>query len=243
MGALSYKTQTTSPITNTGLILNYDIQNTSSYSGSGNTVSDLIENSDGTLFATPTYSANGPKYIQFNGSTQYLITNTSLNAELSPPTTSTIISLFCWVYPQDNGVILSELGTATLNTGWHDSQIELVSGIMCFNVWNTNYSTSKISSSIATPLNRWYYTGLTYDGATLRAYINGNLAGTNVFARLTPGNQGTGLYYNIAGPDSTSMGDGTAANMRLGAFQVYNVALTAAQVLANFNATRSSYGV
>lgn len=244
MGALSYKTQAIAPIISTGLILNYDIQNTASYSGSGSTVVDLVGNSNGTLTAGPTYSSAGPSYIQFNGSTQYLMTNTSLNPKLSPANTSTIISFFVWVYPQDNGVIVSEQGSNPPNTGWYDSQIELVSGTMYFNVWNGNYNGSKITSSVATPLNTWHYVGLTYDGTTLRAYVNGVAAGSNTIARQTPYNDGGGraLLYDIAGLCPTSMGDGTAANMRLGAFQVYNTALTGAQVLANYNATRASYG-
>jgi hypothetical protein len=39
------------------------------------------------------------------------------------------------------------------------------------------------------------------------------------------------------------MGDGSYANMRLGQFLVYSVALTADQVLENFNATRTTYGI
>jgi hypothetical protein len=248
MGALSYKSQVIDPIVSTGLILNYDIQNTDSYSGSGTAVVDLMGNSNATLTAGPTYSSAGPRYILFNGSTQYLMTNTSLNSKLSPVNTSIIISFFTWVYPQGDGVIISEQGTTPPNTGWYDAQIQLYGGTMYFNVWNNNYATSKVSSSIATPLNAWHYVGITYDGTTLRAYVNGAAAGSNAIARLTPGNDvgGRSLLYNIAGACPTNMGptqsDGTASNMRLGAFQVYNVALTAAQVLANYNATRATYG-
>ena len=96
---------------------------------------------------------------------------------------------------------------------------------------------------IATPLNNWYHFTIVYDGTTLRAYVNGAPAGTNTFARLNPIEGGAGIHYAIAATDTTNMGDGTYANMRLGQFLVYSTALSAAQVLQNFNATRATYGV
>lgn len=241
VGALSYKSM--SPVVSSGLILNYDIQNTASYSGSGTAVVDLVGNSNGTLYNTPTYNGAGTKYVTFNGSNQYLMLNTNLNPKLSPVNTSTVISYFLWVYLQDNGVIVSEQGTgAPPNQGWYDSQIELVSGTLRFGIWNG--SLQNFASTIATPLNTWHYVGFTYDGTTLRGYVNGAAAGSITTGRATPYNNTPIRYqllYSIASNCPTSMGDGTASNMRLGAFHVYNVALTAAQVLANYNNTRASY--
>ena len=44
------------PFVSTGLILNYDMSNSSSYPGSGTTVTDLQGNSNATLSGSPTYS-------------------------------------------------------------------------------------------------------------------------------------------------------------------------------------------
>jgi hypothetical protein len=219
-----------------GLILRYIIGDTDSYSGT-NTVTDLQANSNATLVNGPTYSING--YLNFDGSNDYLITNTSLNSKLSPPTTSTVISFFCWIYLQDNGVIISEQGTTIPDSNWFDSQIELVSGILRFSVWPYNFGTSKITSSISTPLNNWYYVGLTYDGTTLRAYVNGSLAGSSTYARQTP--SASGLYYTVGFGCVTNQGDGTYAKLKLGDFHVYNTALSNQQILNNYNATKNNY--
>ena len=229
-----------SVIVSTGLILNYDIGNASSYSGAGSTVTDLQASSNATLFNTPTYTSG---YLTFNGTNQYLTTNTSLNSKLSPANTSTVISVFTWVYPMDNGVIVQELGQTTPNSGWHDSQIEMVAGTMKFSVWSNQPG---FSSAISTPLSAWYYAGFTFDGSVLRGYVNGALAVTSpTITRSTPYNDGgnRALHYAIAHATITNLGDGTFSNMRLGALHVYNTALTAGQVSTNFQADRSRYGV
>ena len=213
-----------------GLILRYEISDRDSYSGT-TTVTDLVSNSNATLTNGPTYSING--YLNLDGVNDYVMTNTSLNSKLSPNSSSTIISVFIWVYPQDNGVIITEQGDTSLNgDGWHTSIIEIVSGQLKFSVWPL---TSIITSSIS--LNNWNYVGLTYDGTTLRGYINGQLAGSVSFTREAPPN----LHYAIAAEDSTDLGDSTYAKMKFGAFHVYNKALSNQEVVSNYNYTKSNY--
>ena len=227
------------PFVTSGLILNYDISNTSSYPGVGTTITDLQGNSNATTFNSPTYTSSGGAYLTFDGINEYFTTNTALGSKLNPANSSTIISIFVWVYPMDNGVIVQEIGQTTPNSGWHDSQIEMVSGTLRFSVWQNQ--PSGFASSISTPLNNWYYIGFTYDGTNLRGYVNGSLAVTSgTISRSTPG---ANLYYAIAHADSTNLGDGTFSNMRFGGMQVYNTALSASDVSNNYNATKSRFGL
>jgi hypothetical protein len=231
-----------------GLILRYVINDTNSYSGT-TTITDLVGNSNGSLYSGvntvgigPTYSING--YLNLDGVNDYVMTNTSLNSKLSPATSSTVISYFTWIYPQDNGVIISEQGVSSLNSGWHYSPIEMVSGTLKFGIWVVVASVGSISSlnsSINTPINNWYYVGLTYDGTIMRTYVNGQSAGTKTLTRATPGQYSSGLYYGIGPTDGTNMGDGTYAKMKFGDFHVYNTALSQQQVLNNYNYTKSNY--
>jgi hypothetical protein len=229
-------------LTTSGLILNYNINDTSSYSGTGTTITDLRGNSNATIANNPIYTSTGGGYLTFNGTNQYLVTNTSLASKLSPPTTSKVISIFVWVYPMDNGVIVAELGTSAPNANWHDSQIEMVAGKLRFSVWNNG---TGFESTIPTPLNAWYYVGFTYDGTTtLTAYVNGQVAGRRTnYSRITPNSIGQGLFYSVASMDGTNLGDGTSANMRFGGMQVYNIALTDSNVLTNYDAQKSRFGL
>lgn len=145
----------------------------------------------------------------------------------------------------DNGTIVSEQGTTNPDTNWYDSQIEVVSGTMCFGVWPYALNTSPITSSIPTPFNQWHYVGFTYDGTTLKAYVNGQLAGTSTYARFTPFNTlTTGLHYALGYGTLTNMspgGGGDFAHMRLGTFEVYNVALSNIDVLNNYYNSYSTW--
>jgi hypothetical protein len=129
-GNFSLSNTTVTPIVTTGLVLNYNINDASSYPGTGATVTDLTGSSNATLYNSPTYTSSGGGYLTFNGSNQYLGTNT----DLAPKLNQYIVSIFLWVYPMDNGVIVSELGSTSINTGWHDSQLEMVSGTLRFSV-------------------------------------------------------------------------------------------------------------
>jgi len=236
------KPSKSSDVVQEGLICCYEFSTPGSYSSSaGSTVTDLIGNSNASLQNSPAYTSpvgQTAGYLQFNGTNQYLVTQTNLNSKLSPANTSTIISVFVWVYMSDNGVIVSELGQATPNTGWHDSQIEMVGGTLRFSVWQNQPG---FASTISTPLNNWYYVGFTYNGTNLIGYVNGVSAVTSgTISRATPG---ANLYYAIAHDDATNLGDGTFSNMRFGGMQIYNTALSNENVLTNYNAQKSRFGL
>lgn len=232
------------PLLKVGLIVNWDMGKTTSYPGSGMTINNLAETSYATGNIAGGYlefSTNYGGYLVIdhtNSPADWINMSSSLNSRLSPVNTSTVISAFLWIRPTGNGVILQE----TSRTGWHDSQIEMVGGTLKFSVWPY---TSIITSSIATPFNEWYYVGYVYDGTTLTAYVNGNVAGTATFARSTPYNDGGGVgyFYAVGLLDSTNLGDGSYGDFGFGALHVYNIALAGAQVLANFNGTKARFGL
>ena len=60
-------TTTIAPIVTTGLIMDWDIQNSSSYSGTGTTITDLEGNINGTMTGTIGYTSGSPKYLTIDG--------------------------------------------------------------------------------------------------------------------------------------------------------------------------------
>jgi hypothetical protein len=172
------------------------------------------------------------------------MTSTSLNAQISgtSPNKSTAQSIFIWCYPTEQGVIVSELGSASINTAWHDSNIEISSGgLISFSVWHGNLVNRVTSSSKS--FNTWYNLGWTYSGTTLTAYINGASIGTATLTRSAPFNNGNNLHYALGAEDGTNMGEGSYCAMRVGSFQVYNRGLTAEEVATNYNSYKAIYGL
>lgn len=212
-----------------GMKIRYEMANPNSYGGTGTTITDLMGNSNATSYNTPNFSNSGIKNMAFVGaSSHYLLTDTGI------PTTNQQ-SIFMWVYPTGNGVLLDELGGASLNySGWHDSQIEIVGGNQIyFGIWNyAGFPANKVSSVIT--LNTWHYVGYTYDGTTLKAYIDGAQVASSNCTRSIPAN----IYFGIGAQDTTYMLDGGYGDFKLNAFHYYNRALSLNEVKLNYVASQ-----
>lgn len=229
------------------LILSYDVSISASYGGSGANIIDLQGNSNGTLVNSPTYSTDNGGILNFNGTDEGIYTNTTLNS-LFPgtfPAKSEAQSTFIWVNPASQGNIVVERGTSGLNdVVWFDSNIDVVNvggnAEFRLSVWHGGLVTRVTSSQT---FNSWYYAGWTYDGTTLIGYINGASVGSVTLNRIAPYNVGQNFYFSIGSSTATNMGVNSYCNMKFGAFQVYNEALTSTQVLNNFNSTKTRFGL
>ena len=227
-------------IATSGLVLYLDAANTRSYPGSGLTWTDLSGNSNtGSLANGPVYSGTNNGFFTLDGTNDYILANnTSLNSKFS----STSVSHFTWVYPTGAGMIVSELGQTTINTGWHDGNIEISSGgAFSFSTWHGSLANKVVSSSQS--FNNWYYVGFTYNGTTLTAYINGSSIGTTNFTRSAPYDNGQQTHYALFAIESTNMGTGGYGIGRVASFSVYNRSLSADEVAQNYNALRGRFGI
>ena len=216
---------------------NYEV---ASYT-SGSTLSDIKSSLNATLYNSPVLTTGGGKYLSFNGTNQYAITG-NLASKFSGG--SEVTTILIWAYPTDAGVLVNELGTGSTSSGWHESVIEITnvsgsSGTLRCGFWN-GAGISQISTSIA--LNQWHLIGITYDGATMRGYLDGSNFNSLTFNRDAPYNNGNGLYYGLGLADATNMGDGTYSNFRLGNFQVYNTALSTDEMNRNWMSTAWRFG-
>jgi hypothetical protein len=206
-----------------------------SYPRTGTTWSDLSGNGNSTsLVNGPTFNSSNDGSIVFDGVSQY-----GLTANLLNPTTFPNESVFVWFYPTSAGQIVSELGQATIDFGYHDSNIEISSGgVISFATWGGSLVNKVVSS--AKSFNTWYQLGFTYSGTTLTAYINGASIGTATLTRQPP----TALYFGLCAIDSiTNMGTPGYAGGRMGNFMFYNRGLSSSEVLQNYNATKSRFGL
>lgn len=236
----------------TGLILNWDMENLATYSGSGTTLGDSSFNSStGTMMAGgsagyPSWTSSAPKYLTFSGnSTNFnYVKSVDLKPKLDGYATSAPsmqnISVFTWVYPTANGIIIDEVNA---DNGWQDSWIEMADGKFSFRIW----STAELISDTATPLNYWYYVGLTYDYQTqaLKAYVNGKKVGELTgIDRSAPWESISGYtsQFAVGRYDPTHLGSASGGNFRFGALHIFNKALSQSVITSNYESSLYRFG-
>lgn len=204
----------------------YDV---SSYT-SGNILTDIKGGINATLYNSPVYSSTGGKYLTFNGSNQYAITN-----NLSSKFTSTAISVVAWIYPTGNGVIASELNVPSTSSGWHESIMEITgSNTLRVGLWN-GIGITQLNTPIT--LNTWNMICITYDGTTMRGYLNNVSFGSVNFSRQAAFiHGGNGQQHFAFGlNDATNMGSGAFGAFRLGDIQFFDRAITVDEIDRTFN--------
>jgi hypothetical protein len=230
----------TGEVTATGLISLIDIGNTASYNGIGNTATDLTVNSiDLTMVGNPVYNTTTNYSVALDGVNNYLITE-NLRSNFDPGNGT--VSVDIWLRPTDNGVVLNEQGSIT-SPRWYDSQLEIVNGVLKMGLWNGSRIVSTTVGDVT--FGTWQNYVITYDGVTLRGYINGQLGGSINVVKANPWDSGYNYFYGIMGSTSlsTNLGDGTRLAGDFGILRIYNVALSADEVKGNCNGTRNRYNV
>ena len=225
-------------IIESGLTLFLDASNIRSYPGSGTTWSELSGNgNNGTLTNGPTFSAGNLGSIVFDGVDDY-VTKTSW---ISPPTNTFTIG--CWVKFSDNvndRYLLSfgrDIGGSTGGLALFAYGFNSISDVLIFEFGS---GIGRVSSGIVPSLNIWYYLTVTADATNVKFYLNGELKNTSSQgsgAITSSPTLSIGSYVNSSGTPGAYFYAGNIAQVL-----IYNRALTADEVLQNYNATKSRFG-
>jgi hypothetical protein len=215
--------------------LSLDAGNPASYPGTGTTWTDTVGGIPFTLVNNPTYNSANGGYIQFNpGSGQYGYSTTNLG-------TLAAWSIEAWHYYDGTNTssgpnIFTEYsyagGTINLGLGWGngsgaDNELQ---------AWWYGPGFQGTPSYSLTP-GAWYQIVGTFDGTTLNLYVNNTLVQT---ANKPPGGAANpGIGYGLM----TRWDPGGLWGGRLAIVNVYNSALSGAEVSQNFNYYRSRFGL
>jgi len=101
-----------------------------------------------------------------------------------------------------------------------------------FKLWSIAGSSTVKSTAKITEVNRWYHVVATYDGATMKIYLDGVLAGT--LAKTNACSDAVAVsMFRIGG---TSNSDANGVKGFMDEVRVYNAPMSDAQVLGRFNA-------
>jgi hypothetical protein len=225
-------------IVTNGLVLYLDASNTKSYVSGSTTWNDVSRSgNNGTLVNGPTFNSENGGSIVFDGSNDLVeITNsTSLTSftismwfKMTGPgstggaSNTTYNSLF-----GINSGLRRILVATSANTGVEEGRILVQMG-------GSNYFSS---SSTATVTNRWNNVVYTWQANTATIYINGiaETTQTNSSVTFPAANLFLGAYSNPV--------VAYAMKGNISQTSIYNRVLTSSEVLQNFNATKSRFGL
>ncbi len=212
-----------------GLVLTLDAADRNSYPSSGTTWTDLsINRNTGTLTNSTFESTNGGGII-FNGTTTTLTTTLSIT-----PNDSTNAIWFKW-NGTNQAKAITYIGAAGstgmgfyINDGTNSAtagnKISILYGGVAFNAINTGTTFGTLVSGVYTQLV------VTRDTTTTRLYQNGSFLGSTT---STPNSSTTSLGFN-----ANAFIGGTISNVL-----AYNKALSAAEILQNYNAQKFRFGL
>ena len=221
-----------------GLVYYIDPSNTRSYAGYGNTIYNMVNSSIGGTFVG--YTSNPidntfTRSIVFDGN-DYILSNA-----ISQNNNASALTWVVWVKRSTSNSYMTFIQYSGSSS---DIGLELWNnGPIYFEIGNGGNTYGELSNNSSS----WQNVAMVFDGsgvgnsARLKAYINGiqqNLTYTGTIP--TTSGSGNTLYIGntgpFAGPNSNLFSIGN-----MGSFASYNRALTAQEILQNYNATRKKY--
>jgi hypothetical protein len=224
------------PVTS-NLVLYYNPADTSSYSGSGTTVNSLASPNLAGTMSNITYTS---PYFAYNGTSSPV--SVADTAALEPG--SGDFTLEAWVYYStitgSTRTFVSKTDNGGLASAWSYGFRTLSNGATYLEVGNGTTSVTTPTYTVTT--GQWYQiVGVWTNVASnsIELYVNSASQGSNAHAFASIKNSTNPLYLGSYNGGEFSQW----FNGRMGIVRYYNAALTAAQVLQNYNANRSTYGL
>ena len=209
-----------------GLVLNLDAGFVGSYPTTNTTWYDLSGNNrNGTLVNGVSFNSSNSGSIVFDGVDDYV--------SLSSYNLNDSFTYGIWVLRSgsgnqgNRGIVISNAATY-IDIGFND-------GIM-FSLILSNGSQNLITYGTMVPINQWAYYSATYNQQSAILYLNGSQIASNNYSL------GVGRITNAFTIGSF---DGGSYNLngKIAIAQVYNRALSATEILQNYNAQKGRFGL
>lgn len=187
----------------------------------------------GVITNGPTYDTDGGGCLVFDGSNDGIQINEVSN--LAPP----MHTISAWVKSSNfnqSGFIFEKTTNGSVNTQW--SIFFNGSNQFYYRTVNpSNYDLVFTTSSYFTNGN-WHHLVATYDGGTKSVYVNGSLAASQSCQGSLGSNNTGPAYIGVYGGFA-----GYPFNGKIAKVQVYDRALTATEVLNDYNNTKGRFGL
>ena len=224
-------------ITN-GLVLTLDAANKISYLGTGTTWYDLSGNANnGTLTNGPTFNGSNGGSIVFDGTNDYATIEANSSFQLGNGYT-----LCAWVKSNNNPTNYGGIcGTFdTIPSAYFGSNFSILPNSQTFHFLVGGSSTYYIPATSTYTIQAWYYLVGTISGAECKFYVNGSLNTT--YNQPSPsGNPGPTTKFKIGRFYQDVDNFYFSGNISTCGF--YNRALSASEILQNYNVTKTRFGL
>ena len=213
-----------------GLTLYLDAANTSSYSGSGTTWTDLSGNGNtGTIVNSPAYTSGVGGYFNF-GEALNTTKRVSFTYQTPIQTTSTAFTWNVWVYPYllDQGhILMGYRGTTPLQF---------------YKLTTTKFEMYPAEIYHNFSATSWQYITAVYDGTqvgtdNMKMYVNGTQVGLR--DGDTPDLRPSAMPFYVGGDPIGA----EYSRARISKVKVYNRALSSAEIIQNYNVHRADFGL
>ena len=231
--SVSYETiaETANTLVTRGLVLYLDAADLNSYPGSGTTWYDLsTDASIGELVNSPSFS---PDFFIFNGSSNYIKIPNSTTLDVQTFTVEV------WVKTNNTNQNGFWFEKGTVNTQY--SLFQETAAIRCrVNIGGSIINTISLTTATYMNTTDWYHVVFTFTSGSQVCYINGSQVGTGITSGTISTNSG-GMSIGAYGGYTGSKG--YYYNGSLAMCRVYNRVLSATEVLQNYNAQKSRFGL
>ena len=241
-------------ITESGLVLNLDAGDSSSYPGSGTTWSDLSGNgNNATLINGPTYSSAYGGSIVFDGTDDYAalgsgslvngLTDITLEVWFKADSTGTNRAL---IYGDANDSLSYDNGCSLRYDSagkWGGGTNVIKTGLGQNGAANISSSANAIESSSNIQTTGWTCITVTADvGSSISLYKNGQLD-TPTYSISNKETSISNCTNFVIGKDGGGSSGGNYWDGSISIVRVYNRVLSASEVQQNFDALRSRFGI
>ena len=236
----------TVPIVSSGLVLNLDASNASSYPGSGTTWTDLTGNGNNmTMSGTVPFVGSGQtKYFSYNGTANYFTGVNNFTSSISSAITICIVASITDM--SQRTALFSKYSTSGI-TGYV-LEIGTISGLwtntMRWYAAGTGGQSTDYRGTTPLNANTKYLFSLTYDRSTGTNALYAN--STAISATQAGTNTVASDWAQGATPDLTgNYGPGLSIYSYMNEYMllIYNRALTSTEITQNYNALQSRFGL
>jgi hypothetical protein len=220
-----------------GLVLELDAADKNSYPGSGTTWRDLSGNANnGTLTNGPTFNSGNAGSIVFDGVDDYVIGDTPVNVDLNNNVSVCVVFKFNAFTPINPRIMELRDSTYSIQILRDGEQTNSI----CTK--NSKFQGGTTASYWFQPIvNTIYILNVVWipSTSTTQLYRNGILMSENIFFNVGVGSQTNKLTLGVRGGfNSTTWLNGNIYNI-----QIYNRALSSTEILQNYNATKTRFGL